>query len=268
MSHNLTLFAAEKVTSVVKDSSLYLFHSLGKILYAKREQDIVERLPLHMKHLEKPPLQEQPEAVFERTCVSQDSFVNLLQTNASQFYDNIDSAADCLEWFSIGDYMTSLWDPTGATNALALSTTLRGVMFYLQKPKCKNTFNKFRKPSFNRKRVERRQVEIRRGFLDENVFTFDTLVKDTLPYLIKIRSKTAFHPEKWDNLNDCVSMRGAEVLSKASVAYLEEQFIPDDRVGANKKETVIADTKSSEMKELVVDMTSDAEVDIEEIDSS
>nr|XP_042911018.1 cell cycle checkpoint protein RAD17-like isoform X2 [Parasteatoda tepidariorum] len=60
-----------------RDSSLFLFHALGKILYSKRDaskksnQDV---LPTHLKMFEKDPLISYPEEVFDKTSISAEAF--------------------------------------------------------------------------------------------------------------------------------------------------------------------------------------------------
>lgn len=247
---------------IVKDSSLYIFHSLGKILYAKREESGTERLPPHLKHFEKPPLQEIPEAVFDRTCVSQDLFLNLLHSNAAHFYGNIESAAKCLEWFSFGDSMTSLWDHTGAMNALGLSTILRGLMFYLEKPKSKSNFSTFRKPSFDRKQVENRIAEMRRQFVDRDV-SVEILVRDILPYLFKICPKQ-LSLQKWDVISNCVAFKSTVLSSESAETRLSKDFVPDEESIENDD-----DIKAHipEEKSAIKSFADADNIDIEEINS-
>ncbi|EEC18704.1 cell cycle checkpoint protein rad17, putative [Ixodes scapularis] len=95
-----------------RDCSLQLFHSLGKMLYCKRDPSRMadsDRLPKHMAHLEKPPATEVPEEVFGRTQVSADMFSLFLHHNAARFYADVHTAALCTDWFSQADFFLSEW---------------------------------------------------------------------------------------------------------------------------------------------------------------
>ncbi|XP_022649018.1 cell cycle checkpoint protein RAD17-like isoform X2 [Varroa destructor] len=250
----------EKGGDTRKDSSLYLFHSLGKILYAKREDNVVHELAAHLKCYEKPPLKENPEAVFDRTCVSQDLFIRMLHNNASNVYASIDSAANCLEWFSLGDYFGSVWDPTGCMNSFGLSTTLRGLMYHLEKPKEKTYFGTFKKPILDRKKVENRLDEVRHQFLIQGA-SVDVLVSDILPYMFKIKPKN-LSQEQWKVINDCVFVRKAMFSSQPAERSFSEKFVPEEDEADED-----AVSNIPEKKEIVMELVPPDEIEIEEIDS-
>ncbi|CAN7940008.1 unnamed protein product [Ixodes pacificus] len=110
-----------------RDCSLQLFHSLGKMLYCKRDPSRMadsDRLPKHMAHLEKPPATEVPEEVFGRTQVSADMFSLFLHHNAARFYADVHTAALCTDWFSQADFFLSEWSVISPFAPLILITII------------------------------------------------------------------------------------------------------------------------------------------------
>ncbi|XP_028966733.1 cell cycle checkpoint protein RAD17 [Galendromus occidentalis] len=241
-----------------KDSSLYLFHSLGKILYSKREDKIIHELPQHLKLYERPPTKEVPEEVFERTCVSQDLFTRMLENNAVNFYGSVKSASNCAEFFSLGDHVNATWDPSGVLDSLAISVTMRGLMFHLEKAKGKTHFGTFKKPTYDRRKTDDLALQVRHEFLMHGTST-EMLVSDILPYTFIIRPPDLSQGQ-WDVLNQCVLVRKSQMNTRQIEISEKDVFDEDDEVRVGETDF--------EAGEKVLETVSGAaeEFEIEEID--
>jgi len=116
-----------------RDSSLFLFHALGKILHCKREagssQD--ERpLPFHLSHLFRDHLQFVPEDVVAKTSVSPDFFNLFLHQNYLEYYTKVNdvvAASDCL---SLADTLASDWSIRSVMAGYDSSLATRGIVFH------------------------------------------------------------------------------------------------------------------------------------------
>ena len=254
----LTDTKAITVANSAKDSSLYLFHSLGKILYSKREDKVVHKLPDHLKHLERPPLKEIPEEVFERTCVSQDLFVRMLENNALNFYGSVESASKCADYFSLGDHINAAWDPSGVLDSLSISVTMRGLMFHMEKAKGRTHFGTFKKPTYDRRKTDELATQVRHEFLTLGTST-GMLVSDVLPYMFIIRPGT-LKQEQWDILNQCVIVKKSSLNTRQVEISEKDVFDEDDETRGIQSKL--------EAKEEVLESTTGAgdEFEIEEID--
>jgi len=115
-----------------KDQSLVMFHALGKILYAKRS-DQVEKFPLP-KHLEKHTrkvLKSNPDEVIEKTTLSPDPFNCFLHHNYPPFFTKIQDVQRLSEYFSVSDLFLNEWGTTGKMSLTEYggSVAARAVMF-------------------------------------------------------------------------------------------------------------------------------------------
>ena len=124
-----------------RDSTLFLFHALGKILHCKREapttttasakplttaswedsgirtstslnaNDFVEKpLPKHLAQHYRDPLQCIPEDVVAKTSVSGDMFNLYLHQNYPDYYvGGVGDVAAAAEYLSLADTLTAAW---------------------------------------------------------------------------------------------------------------------------------------------------------------
>lgn len=219
---------------------------------------MVHKLPEHLAHHERPPLKEVPEEVFERTCVSQDLFVRMLENNALNFYGSIKSASNCAEFFSLGDHINAMWDPSGVLDTLAISVTMRGLMFHMEKAKGKTHFGTFKKPTYDRRKTEDLATMVRHEFLLHGTST-EMLVSDVLPYSFIIRPQN-LNQAQWDVINQCVLIRKTSLNTRQVEISEKDVFDEDDETKGVES--------NLEAREGVLESTTGAgeEFEIEEID--
>ncbi|KAK3869461.1 hypothetical protein Pcinc_025230 [Petrolisthes cinctipes] len=113
-----------------KDGSLFLFRALGKVLYCKRnkEKGITEPLPKHLHTQERPPLQENPENIYDKTSMGAASFSLFLHQNCLAFFSDIESVAEALTHLTHGDVLMAEWLDRQVLEDYAASVTVRGMM--------------------------------------------------------------------------------------------------------------------------------------------
>ncbi|XP_060598145.1 cell cycle checkpoint protein RAD17-like [Ruditapes philippinarum] len=117
-----------------RDTSLFLFRALGKILYCKRTdpgEDEENRavLPSHLSQYYRDPLQVDPEDVVERSHLSGDFFGAYLHQNYVEFFSSIEDLVTASEYISDADYLTIDWASRSALQQYAASVATRGIMF-------------------------------------------------------------------------------------------------------------------------------------------
>lgn len=117
-----------------RDTSLFLFRALGKILYCKRDEPSVETesavtLPRHLSQCYRDPLQVHPEDVVEKSHLSGDFFGAYLHQNYMEFFSNIEDVVSASEYLSDADYLTIDWASRSALQEYAASVATRGIMF-------------------------------------------------------------------------------------------------------------------------------------------
>lgn len=116
-----------------KDTSLFLLHALGKILYCKREEPkSLENpkpvLPTHLSHHERHPLVEKPEEVVNKSHISGELFSAFLQQNYVNFFDSIDDLERASVYLSDANFITLDWATRSALQDYTISIATRGIM--------------------------------------------------------------------------------------------------------------------------------------------
>lgn len=140
-----------------KDSSLFLFHALGKILHCKRDppssvppstshsqtngttsssssssskSSSSERpLPAHLAHLARDPLQCVPEDVVSKTSVSPEFFSLYLHQNYPEHFDSIEDVSSAAEYLSIADSLSATWSVKDSMSQYESSLASRSILF-------------------------------------------------------------------------------------------------------------------------------------------
>lgn len=116
-----------------KDSSLFLFRALGKVLYCKRESDkgVVDHLPSHFVTHERSPLVETPELIYDKASLSASSFSCFLHHNCIPFFNNIDSVAHAMAYLTDADVFAEQWESREKMEDYSASVCIRGMMHAL-----------------------------------------------------------------------------------------------------------------------------------------
>lgn len=127
----------EKVTAIGgRDTALFLFRALGKILYCKRDPVLcdVALLPSHLSHQARNQLTFSPEEVLDRTNLSSDMFNLYLHQNYLEFFSDIDDVVKASEHFSDADYMTKEWMHQSSMSEYSSCLVARGLIFNSSRP--------------------------------------------------------------------------------------------------------------------------------------
>ncbi|KAJ1565754.1 Cell cycle checkpoint protein rad17 [Nowakowskiella sp. JEL0078] len=113
---------------------LGLFHSLGKVLYGKREESELEHSPNINQKRGK--LSFNPETVIESSGSDQSTFTLFLHQNYPQFFSDIDELMLASDYMSCSDLLFSPWqlEIKSALHVYAGSVASRGVLFSNQNP--------------------------------------------------------------------------------------------------------------------------------------
>lgn len=123
---------SETVTAIGgRDTALFLFRALGKILYCKRDPGLsdVDLLPFHLSHYARNQLLFSPEDVLDRTHLSSEVFNLYLHQNYLEFFDDIDDVVNISENFSDADYMTKEWMHQSSMREYSSCLAARGLIF-------------------------------------------------------------------------------------------------------------------------------------------
>lgn len=123
---------SEAVTAIGgRDSALFLFRALGKILYCKRDPTLSDSdlLPSHLSHHARNQLLFCPEEVLEKTHLSSEFFNLYLHQNYLEFSADIDDVVNISEHFSEADYMTKEWMFQSSMKEYSSCLAARGLIF-------------------------------------------------------------------------------------------------------------------------------------------
>lgn len=113
-----------------KDTTCFLFHALGKILYVKRgdpaENGEHPRLPAHLQQQERDPLLLTPEEVVEKTHLSGDYFNTFLHQNYVDFLQSVDDIDRAADYLSQADVLSAQYSSRGELMDYSVSVATRG----------------------------------------------------------------------------------------------------------------------------------------------
>ncbi|XP_072028726.1 cell cycle checkpoint protein RAD17-like [Amphiura filiformis] len=115
-----------------KDTSLFLFRALGKILYCKRnpKSDDDPVLPDHLSHHDRDPLKINPEHVLTNTHMSSENFNLYLHQNYLEFYEPLDDVVEASRYFSDADFLASDWTHRTALREYGASVAARSLIHF------------------------------------------------------------------------------------------------------------------------------------------
>ncbi|XP_071953916.1 cell cycle checkpoint protein RAD17-like isoform X2 [Antedon mediterranea] len=115
-----------------RDTSMFLFRALGKILYCKRVEpnadDDNPSLPSHLQHHDRDKLKFNPEDVINQTQISSDMFNLYLHQNYLEFYNRIDDVVRGSEYLSDADLLSCNWSHRSILSEYSSCIAARGVV--------------------------------------------------------------------------------------------------------------------------------------------
>ncbi|XP_031550526.1 cell cycle checkpoint protein RAD17-like [Actinia tenebrosa] len=114
-----------------KDTSIFLFRALGKILYCKRDvsESDQELLPKHLSHLARNVPQFCPEDVIERAHLSSEMLNLYLHQNYLDFFTDVEDVVRASEYLSDSNMMSVEWMHRSSLIPYMSSIATRGLMF-------------------------------------------------------------------------------------------------------------------------------------------
>ncbi|TPX72282.1 hypothetical protein SpCBS45565_g00702 [Spizellomyces sp. 'palustris'] len=190
-----------------REINLALFHSLGKILYNKRDelppneassmnimlaQSIPEQLPSHLSEHFRAPLTSNPEEAFERAHLDSDAFGLFLHENCLSFFVEIEEVQTSSAYFSISDLFAGNWQHQTQLSSYAASVASRGLLFAHTCPVPPQRFRQMHRPEDWA--VRRRTLEFKSGIQEAKElcggrYSGSAMCTDVLPFLgIMMRS--------------------------------------------------------------------------------
>lgn len=92
-----------------RDPALDTFHAIGKILYCKRQEDLLLKTRSVDVRFRRPPLISNPDEVLSRISMSGDSFTCFLHQSYPDFFSKLDDLAEAADHFSIADPFFHEW---------------------------------------------------------------------------------------------------------------------------------------------------------------
>jgi len=172
-----------------KDQGLVMFHALGKILYAKREDQMeVVKLPEFLRGNSRKVLKCNPDEVIDKTTLSHDAFNCFLHHNYPPFFSKIEDSERASEYLSISDLFLKEWSNGGKVSLSEYGGIVgaRGMMFSNTEMPPNLGMMKLTKPEHYgvTRRVKQRNYEL------QNVFHAQPnkdLVTSTVPLISRIR---------------------------------------------------------------------------------
>eukprot|EP00050_Salpingoeca_kvevrii_P019816 m.91017 g.91017 ORF g.91017 m.91017 type:complete len:636 (-) comp8584_c0_seq2:147-2054(-) len=118
-----------------RDSSLFLFHALGKVLHCKREGPVTTALPKWQASHERSPLAlKMPlERTLELACTPATTFNLFLLENFHNFFSDVDEMAQALDYLSNADLLAQ-WEQTESLSPYVGIVGSLGVMHSNEHP--------------------------------------------------------------------------------------------------------------------------------------
>eukprot|EP00057_Strongylocentrotus_purpuratus_P032272 XP_787106.3 PREDICTED: cell cycle checkpoint protein RAD17 isoform X1 [Strongylocentrotus purpuratus] len=115
-----------------RDTSLFLFRALGKVLYCKREPKTASDpvLPPHLHHHERDRLIINPEELIERTHMSSENFTLYLHQNYLDFYTDLEDVVEGSRYLSDTDFLTCEWAHRTTMRQYSSSVAVRSLVHH------------------------------------------------------------------------------------------------------------------------------------------
>ncbi|PRD34160.1 UNVERIFIED_CONTAM: Rad17 [Trichonephila clavipes] len=249
-----------------RDSSLFLFHALGKILYCKRDPSLnSERdvLPATMKSFERDPLIENPEDVYQKTSISADGFNLFLQENYLSFIEDINIVANASVWFSEADVLSSYWNAQETLHEYSVSLASRGLMFNIVSCCSGRRWRSLHKPQFYENNKKRNHLinTLKHTFKGTSLSMRETQI-DLVPFIPKLQSKSC-NCAQVSLAKDIGEMNVKRLIRPISKTLDEKECFQDGNEPGN--DGIESQNDGKEFEEAITQI-SDEEIVIEEYD--
>ncbi|XP_019716431.1 cell cycle checkpoint protein RAD17 isoform X1 [Hippocampus comes] len=178
----------------MKDTCLFLFRALGKILHCKRgtpeciqeaECAFALQLPSHLSQHHRESLQVDPEWVIEHSYVSGEFFNLYLHQNYLDFFSEMEDVEKASEYMSDADLLTSDWMSSNTMREYASSVATRGLL-HSNSQQIAVGFRPLHKPNWLLVSKKHRENCLAAQFLFRHFcMTPVSLQTELLPYLAK-----------------------------------------------------------------------------------
>lgn len=172
-----------------KDSTLFLFRALGKILHCKRgnpEGSEEASLPSHLSCHHREALLVDPESVVERSHMSGEFFNLYLHQNYLDFFSQLEDVDQASEYLSDADMLTANWTSQSVMEGYGSSVATRGLL-HSNSHQVMVGFRPLHKPSWfmvNKKHQE--NCLAAQSLFSSFCLTPVILQTELLPYLVKL----------------------------------------------------------------------------------
>ncbi|XP_077418001.1 cell cycle checkpoint protein RAD17 isoform X2 [Vanacampus margaritifer] len=178
----------------MKDTCLFLFRALGKILHCKRgtpeggkaaESAFGLLLPSHLSQHHRESLQVEPEWVIEHSYVSGEFFSLYLHQNYLDFFSEMEDVDTASEYMSDADLLSSDWMSTNTMGEYASSVATRGLL-HSNSQQVAVGFRPLHKPNWLQVSKKHRENCLAAQYLFRHFcMTPVSLQTELLPYLAK-----------------------------------------------------------------------------------
>eukprot|EP00092_Neocalanus_flemingeri_P030669 GFUD01033301.1.p1 GENE.GFUD01033301.1~~GFUD01033301.1.p1 ORF type:complete len:627 (-),score=167.99 GFUD01033301.1:49-1890(-) len=246
-----------------KDQSLVMFHALGKILYAKRSDQMeTHPLPSMLEKHSRRVLKSNPDEVIEKTTLSPDPFNCFLHHNYPPFFTKIQDVQRLSEYFSVSDLFLKEWGTSGkmSLSEYGGSVAARAVMFCNTAMTPNLGMRKLTKPEH----YLAARTEKNRSYAVQNIFHAQPskeLSTSTIPLLAQIRP--AHIPiTKMATITEVGTFPGMKQAIFKQTKAIDQNDIFEDSDDEFEKEFV----ETEDSIPAVVPEDDDDEVNIEEFD--
>lgn len=264
-----------------RDTSLFLFRALGKILYCKRDDPSnhseLAKLPSHLGEHERDPLSLNPEDVIEKCNLSGDYFNAYLHQNYLEFFSEISDVVRASEYLSDSDFMTFEWSTRSILEEYAASIATRG-MLHSNSSRSKHSstgsglgWKPLHKPQwYSTCKTERQNCETARHLFKSYACPPDVLQTELVPFLSLI-DVTLHDPGQISFINEItkfsnVKIRSEKLDEKDLVVNKDSQETgtSGETVWSNKMEE--DNISNSQSKVVTEEMEEEEEYEITEFD--
>ncbi|XP_060077450.1 cell cycle checkpoint protein RAD17-like [Ylistrum balloti] len=230
-----------------RDTSLFLFRALGKILYCKRDDPNTHpdepKLPAHLQEQHRDPLIVNPEDVVEKSHLSGDYFSAYLHQNYMDFFMNLDDVARASQYLSDADHLTEDWVSRSVLQQYAASVATRGII-HANSARARFSsggsglgWKPLHKPQwYSAMKQTRDNCDSARGLFKEYAWTPEILQTEILPYL-SIINTTLHQPGQASFLQEICRFSKLKIPGRS--VKLDEKDVDFDETPPSSQKLVV-----------------------------